>query len=209
MIQVIKNLFAYRKQFRLIEGHQVIEAFKIDGIQYYEFQDIYDIPCGRAFAIRDILEELSMRTTRPFLQAHVTAVQNILSNPKTINIPELAKLNQQLQERLDLIIDTEIVYKLASIYYFDDSEKPYEHSFKYGIEKINKWKRKDDMDFFMLEPIKKLANLTVLLPEDLQVYSMVAQKMTNKQLDNIFTHLSESDKKKDFAQTLTSQMEQD
>jgi len=201
------NIFKRKPKHKLLDGHKVIEAFKYQGVQYYELYDIFDIPCERAFALRDYMEELQMRCTREFLQAHVNAVNNILCAPKTINIPELAKLNQQLQERLDLIIAPEIVYKIASVYYFDKTENPYTYSYKYGLEKMKKWKQSDMMDFFLLPPVKKLANLTVLLEDDLRVYLTVAAKMTRKQLDNIFTNLSESDKKKGFAEILTSQQE--
>lgn len=198
------NPFTRKPKYKLLNGHQVKYSFTLKGVKYYELQDIFEIPCQRAFVIRDYMEELRMRCTRDFLKAHVTAVQNILSGQKTINIPELARLNQQLQERLDLIIDHEIVYKLASVYYFDATENPYTYNFKYGLKKILDFKKTEVLDFFSLEPIKKLANLPLLLGEDLQAYLMVAQKITNKQLENIFTHLSEIDKKKDFVTTLTS-----
>jgi len=203
------NLFKRKPKHQLLNGHKVVEAFKYQGVQMYELYDIFDIPCERAFAIRDYMDELQMRCTREFLQAHVTAVNNILSDPKSINITKLAKLNQQLQERLDLIIDAEIVYKIASVYYFDKTENPYTYSYKYALEKIRKWKQGDVMDFFLLEPVKKLANLTVLLEGDLRAYLMVVEKMTRQQLEHIFTNLSESDKKKDFAEILTSQSRQE
>ena len=199
------KLFKRKAKYKLHEGHQVVDAFKYKGVQYMELQDIVEIPCQRAFAIRDYFEELQMRCTREFLQAHVTAVNNILSDTKSISVPQLAKLNMQLQERLDLIIDPEIVYKLASVYYFDKSENPYTYNYKYGLKKITAWKDGvDELDFFLLEPIRKLANLSVLLEADLLSYMTVVRKMTQAQLGNIFTHLSESDKKKSFAQTLTS-----
>jgi hypothetical protein len=204
------NPFKRKPKHQLLNGHQVVKAFKFKGIQYFELQDIFDIPCQRAFAIRDIMDELGMKCSREYLQAHTTAVQNILSDSKSINIPELAKLNQQLQERLDMIIDSDLVYKIASVYYFDESENPYNYSFKYAIQKVNAWKKGGDyLSFFSLEPIKLLANLTVLLRDDLLAYLTVQQKMTKQQLESIFTHLSETDKKKDFAQTLILQQEQD
>lgn len=119
IFKIINHFFNKKQKYKLLAGHQVLEAFTFKGVKYFELQDILEIPCKRAFAIRDIFEELQMRCTREYLQAHCTAVTNILSNPKSLNIPELARLNMQLQERLDLIIDTEIVYKLAAIYYFD------------------------------------------------------------------------------------------
>jgi len=204
------KLFHKKLKYKLLQGHQVIEAFTHKGVKYFELQDILEIPCQRAFAIRDIFEELQMRCTREFLQAHCTAVNNILINPKSINIPELAKLNMQLQERLDLIIDTEIIYKLSAVYYFTENENPYNFNWKYGYEKIVQWKKNDDkLAFFLLPPVKKLANLSILLEDDLNNYLRVVRKITQKHLADIFTNLSENDKKKDFAQILMSQMQQE
>ena len=199
----------FKQRPRLHEGHQIQFAFRYAGVDYYELVDIFDIPCQRAFAVRDYMEELQMRTTREFLKAHVAAVDNILSNPKAIKVAELATLNKQLKERLDFIIDTETVYKMAAVYYFDLSESPYNYSFKYGMEKIRNWKKAGEaLDFFGLEPVKKLAGLTILSEDDLRAYLIVEGQMTRKQLETIFTSLSESDKKKEYYQTLTSLMEQ-
>ena len=62
--------------------------------------------------------------------------------------------------------------------------------------------------FFLLEPVKNLAGLTVLSDEDLSTYLMIQEKVNQKHLDGIFTMLSESDKKKDFVTTLQAQMQQ-
>jgi hypothetical protein len=196
-------------KYKLIEGHQVKEAFKFRGVTYFELVDILEIPCERQFAVRDYFDELQMKCTREFLQAHTAAVTNILSNPKSLNLPELYKLNNQLQERLDMIIDPEIVYKLASVYYFDESESPYSYNYKYAQTKIESWKKGKDLDFFLLPPVARLANVSALLGDDLKAYLRVQQKMTKQQLANIFINLSEDDKKKDFAQILTSQLQQE
>ena len=205
----IPSIFKRRPRTKLLNGHQVIEAFKFNGTQYYELIDIFDIPCERAFAIRDYMEELSMRCTREFLQAHVTAVQNILSGQKTIDIPKLAKLNLQLQERLDFVIDADIVYKLSAAYYFDASEDVYKFNYKYAQKKAREWKEANgDYSFFLLEPVKALKDLPLLLKDDLVLYLTMQAKVNQKHLANIFTTLSESDKKKDFVQTLTSEGQQ-
>jgi len=205
----MKNPFRRTKKTILRDGHQMRYVFTYGGTKYYELVDIFDMPCQRAFAARAVMEELNMRTTKEYLIAHVTAINNILAAPKTINIPQLAKLNTQLQERLELIHDSATVYKLAAVYFFDETENPYNYSYEYGFEKIAKWKKAgDSLSFFLLEPVKNLAGLTVLSDEDLSTYLMIQEKVNKKHLDGIFTMLSESDKKKDFATTLQAQMQQ-
>ena len=78
--------------------------------------------------------ELSMRCSHEYLLAHTTAVDNILNDKKNIKITELARLNMFLKERLELIVEGEIIMKLASVVFFDENEKPYEYNYKYNLE---------------------------------------------------------------------------
>ena len=121
------------------EQHQIVEAFKWDGVQYYQFKDINALMSGRAFTAIDFYNELSMRCTREFLTAHTTAVDNML-NSKEINLTDLAVLNKQLKERLEMILIPDQVLKVASVVYFDETESPYSYDYKYNHEKIKAWK---------------------------------------------------------------------
>ena len=205
MIQKLRSLFL-RDRFELMEGHKVIPAFRHQGIEYYKFEDINNLPCGRAFAAIDYYGELQMKCTREYLQAHTTAVNNILTDPKKINIPELAKLNWQLKERLDLIFDIDTIYKLASVVYFDKSEKPYSYDFDYGLKKIAKWKSGGVDDFFFCNRIRELIPLIEASDKDLAAYMKAGEMLNKTNLQEIFTSLLESDKKNDFYKTLKSLM---
>jgi hypothetical protein len=147
-----------------------------------------------------------MRCTREFLQAHSTALLNCINNKNGIQITELSKLTTQLKERLDLIFDVELVYKLASVIYFDENESPYNYDFKYNLEKIKKWKELKLSDFFLQVPMSSIIPLTDLSEQDLDIYMEVSKKINKHHLESIFTMLSEKDKKQDFYKTIASQL---
>jgi cell shape-determining protein MreC len=79
------------------------------------------------------------------------AFKNILAKTpfKSTDLFELMKLNNQLSERLEFIYDTDLVYKLASVVYFDEKENPEDYDWTYNQKKIDKWKKdKSINDFF-------------------------------------------------------------
>lgn len=145
----------------------------------------------RALSALVFYEELRMRTTREYLEAHCQAMENIMSDPKKINIPQLAILNKNLQDRLKMIIEPEIVYKLASVMYFDKTENPYRYDMDYGREKIDRWKRETRLkDFFLSTPIKDLIPGISSFEQNLESYSEVVATLNDKMWETISSNLS-------------------
>jgi hypothetical protein len=209
----VNELIAQRleAEHKYIENHtkdkyKIVKAFEFDGKQYFQFEDVFNVAVGRGMVASEYYNEFSMRCTREFLQAHSTAVLNCINNKNGIQITELSKLTTQLKERLDLIFDVELVYKLASVIYFDENESPYNYDFKYNLEKIKKWKELKLSDFFLQVPMSSIIPLTGLSDQDLNVYTEVSKKVNKHHLESIFTMLSEKDKKQDFYKTIASQL---
>jgi len=160
---------------------RIKKAFIAGGVQYFEFEDINNILCGRAFAARDFFAEMSMKVDREYLLKHCEKVDEILSS-KTINIGQLGQLNMQMKERLELIISPETVYKCASVVYFDKTESPFGFDYKYSFEKIASWKKLGVSDFFLLQPLRKLIPSLDISDEDLKIYIQVGKKMEEEHL---------------------------
>lgn len=145
------------KSYMLNEQFKVTEAFTLNGVKYLMFDDTFKVPSGRGLCALTIYEEFNMRCTREYLQAHVRAVELILSDPKKININALAIIHRNLKERLDLAMFPDHVYKLASVIFFDETESPYSYDYKYNNQKIEKWKANGgSLDFFLKTPLKDL-----------------------------------------------------
>lgn len=166
------------KSYMLNKEYKVVEAFKLDGIRYFQFDDSFKIPTGRGLCALTIYEEFNMRCTREYLQAHVRAVEIILSDPKKININALAIIHRNLKERLDLAMFPDHVYKLASVTFFDESESPYNYDYQYNNKKIEKWKAAGGtLDFFMTTPLKDLMPFSQLQGENVNSFFQVGEQI--------------------------------
>jgi hypothetical protein len=188
------------------DKYKIVKAFEFGGKQYFQFEDVFNVAVGRGMVASEYYNEFSMRCSREFLQAHCTAIHNAINNKNGIQISEIAKLSNQLKERLDLIFDVELMYKLASVIYFDENESPYNYDFKYNLEKIKTWKELKLSDFFLQVPMNDIIPLTGLSEQDLDIYTEVSKKINTHHLESIFTMLSERDKSKDFYKTIASQL---
>ncbi len=139
--------------------HIIKEAFTTGGITYYEFDDLFNLPYQRGLEAIAVYEEMRMKCTREYLLKHTEANADILGRQKfgVNELLEMKRLNDQLHERLEWVMDTDIVYKLASVVFFDSTEKPERYEPKYALEKIARWKKDTEVtDFFALAPLKKL-----------------------------------------------------
>lgn len=169
------------------------KVFSIEGVNYYKFKDISKVKCQRAFACNDFWNELSMRTTRDFLTKHTEAVDSILTS-NNIDIYKLKTLNMQLQERLEMIYETDIIYKIASVMFFTKDENVLDYDDLLGREKIALFKQQDredkKMGFFFGTLFKSIIGSTTMSDKDLVTYMTVGSQMTQEHLKVISTILS-------------------
>lgn len=184
-------------------------AFTLNGVDYFAFDDFNNVPCERGFHALNFYNELSMRCTREFLVAHTTAIDNILNDNNGIKVTELVKLNTQLKERLEFIVEIEIAYKLCSVVFFTADENPYRFDYKYSLKKADEFRKSKLDDFFLQQPI------TTLLPsidssiQDLPTYLNTLTKINSHHLESISTKLSVADKNKEWFHTLMSPLQQE
>ena len=164
------------------------KVFTINGVNYYQFKDIAKIKCQRALTVNDFYNELTMRATRDFLIQHTEAVEKIL-NSNNIDIFKVNTLNNQLKERLEMIYETDIIYKIASVVYFTKEESPYEYDDLVGREKIDLFKSQGDA-FFFKTLFKNLIGSVDISDKDLATYMKVGKEITTEHLRNISTIMS-------------------
>lgn len=168
-------------------------AFELDGIDYYEFADINAIPCERGFGLLLIFREMSMKCDTEFLKAHWKAKEAIY-NSKELKLTELMKLDFQLNERVEFVIEPLIAYKLCAGYFFDATENPYVMDWKYINEKSKRFMKQKMSDFFLQKPIVKLIPYIQDLGSDLQDFFQTAILITEKHLEQIGISLSEANR---------------
>ncbi len=159
-------------------SENIIEyAFTSGGVDYYRFADYFSLPYERGLMAVSVYHELDMRCTREYLKLHTEAVGEILQS-KEINIFKLNELNEQLKQRLEMVADTELMYKLASVVYFDRSENPAKYETTKAEEKIAKWKKdKGINDFFSQKPLRELLPFLENVDIDLDTYSQLMEQL--------------------------------
>jgi hypothetical protein len=178
--------------------HIIKYAFTCGGIDYYQFEDVFNLPYKRALQSLIYYREVSINADVQFLKQHVQAVKNCLT-PKSkggiIDLQSVFTLNEQLSQRLQLPPDTEILYKLASVVYFDKNEKPETYEFDYGAKKIEHWKKHSLVkDFFLQQPILELLPFLRESGENLQTFQQINQKIKSKHLEKVLAKLSSEQK---------------
>lgn len=174
--------------------HVIKKAFTINGVDYYEFDTLVNLPFKRGMKFLSIYNELEMRCDRFYLEKHVEAVENILTGGKKVGLDEITRvrqLNLQMKERLEMVVQEDLVYKIASVVFFDENENPDDWEWQYAMKKIERWKKAEGAaDFFLREPIHRLIPFLKGGKESSQIYLELAKKVDEKHLAFLFTNLS-------------------
>lgn len=186
--------------FKLEDGHVVSKSFYKDGVQYYQLHDLFNTFTQRGMDALSVYEQWNMRCDRDFLILHTKAVDDILRDPKKINVIDISELNSKLKERLEWAIPTEeIIWKFMSVAYFDANESPYKYDNKYCDEKIKRWKLNNSIeDFFLSVPLKDLIPCPEYSKTDLEVLLTMVEKIDQKHLGLIIGKLSSNPQNNDL-----------
>lgn len=159
------------------QKHMIEYAFTVKGVKYYQFNDVFQIPYERGLMALAVYEEVRMKCTREYLLKHVEACRKILHDNK-IDIYKLNALNEQMSDRLNLAFDTDLLYKLASVVFFDKKENPAVYEPDYCKKKIEFWRENKDVNaFFLQKPLVELIPFLRDVDFDLQKYSETVKKV--------------------------------
>lgn len=197
---------------------RIKKAFVCGGIEYYQFDDVFNLPYQRGLTAITFFREMQMNCDREFLMAFCDAKANIgnkildsmsakkgeINLNKTIALlNQSAQLDVNLKERVAMITDADLVYKLASVVFFDKSESPTHYEHGYNQKKIEHWKKNASMyDFFLQMPLQELVPFLKKSGEDTQVYlakiteMMMSAEQLAKNSQLVFSHLSQEQRTK-------------
>ena len=181
MIQFFKNIFKRKPKFSVENKTEIIPAFELGGIQYYQFDSALALPYLRGLAAIEIYTEMQMKVDYDYLKQHTEAFDKIIGESKlTVNsIVRLKQLNDHIKERLQWAVDIDLAYKLASVVYFDKNEDPNKYDSAYNARKIKLWKQSEDVNaFFLRQPISNL--IPFLQESGMNVGSYSAQQEREK-----------------------------
>lgn len=172
-------------------AYMIKHAFTINGRDFYQFDDTHNLPYQRGLTCLLFYRELGMNCDSDFLDLHCKAIDNLLkpANGK-IDIYKIKGLNDQLMQRLKLPKDPELVYKLASVVFFDKEENPETYEFPYNAEKIKFWKEHAGNSFFLQMPVQELIPFLKQYEENVATYVGMMQKVNQSHLESLSEDLS-------------------
>lgn len=184
----IKSLFT---RFPKDVKYPIKEAFTIEGRTFYQFEDTFNIPYQRGLKTVTFYEEARMKITYEYLEQHTKAIDKILGSQK-IDVFKIKALHDILKERMKWYCDTDIMYKLASVVFFEKGDNPTTYDFKKGAENIEFWKKhKSVSDFFYQVPLLQLFPFLTELEVNLANYSEITKALTKQHSDLVTSILSE------------------
>lgn len=180
----------FKRSVKSIFGNtdSVIEwAFTVGGIDYYRFADINNLSYKRGLMAVSVYNELDMRCSREYLMLHTKAVEDILKS-KEIDIYKINAINEQMKQRLKLTTDVDLMYRVASVAFFDKNESPDSYDATYSERKIEHWRQHAGVaDFFLSLPLKGLIPYLQNVDVDLDTFGEL-----NKELNEIHLALLRS-----------------
>jgi len=165
------------------EKYRIEYAFTSGGTKYYRFADISNLPYERGLMALNVYNEVEMRCSREFLIRYADTIDKLL-HEQQIDIFKINQLNQVLKQRLTMTTDTELLYKLASVCFFDKTENPAVYEPEYAEKKIAKWRKdKGVRDFFTQKPLLELMPFLRNVDTDLDTYSAMCDELNKIHLE--------------------------
>ena len=155
MLKILTNLF--KKSTPIPQSDYPMDfAFECGGKKYYQFVDKNNMPSLRGLEAMTFYQEMQNGVTNSYLKHHMERMNEVLSNPKSINIAEVIKLNYWLGERLKFAISKDVIYNVASVAFIEEGENPTTYDHAFNKRKIENWKKHGADGFFLQQPLRTL-----------------------------------------------------
>lgn len=138
----------------------------------------FRLPTGRYKWIDAILSEVNLRMTVDTLTAYLNELEKQLDGGSgRINLGKAFQIIYAMRTRTNLGFDPQLVKRLASIVYFDETEDLSDYDKAYCDKKIEFWEKHDCYDFFLTRPIAELCNLNGVSVTGLKTYIQTAEQI--------------------------------
>lgn len=142
-------------------------AFELNGVEYFWFKDLADMPVQRYHKVSQFLAETDLRLTRADIQDYCQLISESLNKG---NITRASTLIADMEYRNQMFIETETFYRLYSCVFFTKDEDLKEYDFGLGDEKIAIFKKEKIGSFFLQEPCRRFLPQVDISAEDLEAF---------------------------------------
>lgn len=194
-------------EWHLKPEHQVSLAFTTaDGTEYFHFTTGYNTYVDRYMAGMDRINEIEQRVDKQYLDTFQKLLREYINKG---DIRMISILEQNLTDRRTYVFNQELLYNLASVWFFDKNENCYTYDYEYADQKISKWKKEKDLLAFFLQT--ELVNYMPPLNISMEQLPNYIAGYSIKNLQILKYHLSQLSKKSsdsELISTLQSQIEE-
>lgn len=125
------------------------------------------MPVGRHKFVEAYLHQAEMRMDIETLTRYLDEIDKNLDSGK---LSKVAIASYAIRSRASMGFEPETIERLASVVYFDETEDLSDYKPEYGTQKIEYWKKKEFMGFFLTRPIDELCGLRGTSEESLKNY---------------------------------------
>jgi len=152
----------------------------------------------------DRINEIEQRVDAKYMDTFQKLLDQYLNKGELSNI---AILNNNLRERRQYVFNVELLYNLASVWFFDKSENCYTYDYEYAEKKIARWKKdKDLLAFFLQTELKNYMPLPDIVSKNIMTY-LKGQGIKDLQtLKYHLSNLSDNPKNKELISSIQSQV---
>jgi hypothetical protein len=182
-------------------------AFTLNGTRYFNYTSLSSIPTYRALAIQTYFKEAQEGLDLVKIKAFNSAIK---ASANKGNLEDVFKFASWIEESVRHIYHPDIYYKLASIWYLDESENPVYYDYEYNRRKIASWMKggiSAELDFFYSTAIKEWIPDLPSSTEDLEVYLKTLRAIQLNQIQDILAKPYRNQLTKDSLNYLNSQKE--
>jgi hypothetical protein len=172
-LEVVEKLYPLTHEKVTVDGInkkliRPVPNLVIDGVQYYEFVNVADMPQARLVHFNYLREEMMMGIGRPFLNEFI---DNMMAANKAGDVNRMGSLLFMLRDTVTNITSIESLYNLACLLRFDEREDLSTFDADYNKLKLERFKRYPNKDFFFSELLRSSLKLTGLsLPPDIREF---------------------------------------
>lgn len=185
------------------------KAFESKGVAYYHFTDggtpIY---YKRFQAFQDKMSKShEWKISDAVLTEYTDMVRKFTQTGGNLSderkLAEIARLTDNLEWRRQQSNDVALVYEIAAVWYFDETEDPADYSEDYAKEKIHRWMEDSELfAFFLRTPLNRYIDFSGLSDPGMQTYLKAMYQAAYEQSKSNFLRLSESERESEIGQNI-------
>ena len=192
MIRIIKELFKKDSDLRNIyhpsfKG-KIEKAFVLNGIQYYRFKSHIDTPHLREYFNNHFIVQYRRGVDDEVLISYIEECER---HGNKGQIGDLLFKLKLLKERLKANMSLDLLYQIATVNYFTDSEDLDRYTLSEQKKKLSEFKASKDLSFFLTSPMIDIFPLMSSFVSDSEVFLSrvgLAKDLT-EQIDSlVFSH---------------------